>query len=127
MFSGDAFTDDIQLQNIKAFFRAGRAEYEVGNFAQAQLQFQRGLKLDANHKETLAELKRTTKRIAEQEKGEFDLAAVSMSADKNHVRLDHASFVENTKVASAGNRVRALFPTKYLKRADLIMLANPFS
>src|SRR5258708_3767145 len=126
MFSGDAFTDDIQLQNIKAFFRAGRAEYEVGNFAQAELQFQRGLKVDGNHKETLAELKRITKRIAEQEKGEFDLAAVSMSANKNHVRLDHASFVENTKVASAGNRGRGLFATKDLKRGDLVMVEKAF-
>jgi len=74
----------------------------------------------------LAELKRTTKRIAEQEKGEFDLTAVSMSANKNHVRLDHASFVENTKVASAGNRGRGLFATKDLKRGDLIMVEKAF-
>lgn len=123
---GDASTGDFKLQNVKAFFRAGRAEYEIGNFAQARLYFQRTLELDANHRETLTELERTMKRIVEQEKGEFDLAAMSMSANNNHVRLDHASFVKNTKIAPAGNRGRGLFAPKDLKRGDLIMVEKAF-
>ncbi|KAJ7810418.1 hypothetical protein B0H14DRAFT_3112485 [Mycena olivaceomarginata] len=123
---GDAPTGDVKSQNLKAFFRAGRAEYQLGNFAQAQAHFQRTLELDDSNKDALADLKRTTQRLAEQEDGQFDLTAMSVSVNENHVRLDHASFVKHTKIAPAGHRGRGLVATKDLKRSDLIMVEKAF-
>ncbi|KAJ2900106.1 hypothetical protein MKZ38_002599 [Zalerion maritima] len=112
--------------NIKALYRAGRAAYEMGDFLQAKQHFKQALEVDTNHREARAELIRTEKRLAEQENGGYNFPAMAKSATKQHPRLDHASFLKNTEIASAGQRGRGLFATKDLKPGDVVFVEKAF-
>ena len=112
--------------NVKALYRAGKASYEIGDFAQAKQHFAQALEVDKNHKEAQAELKRTEKRLAEHNNGLYNFSAMAKSATKHHSRLDHASFLGNTEIAPAGRRGRGLFTTKPLNPGDVIFIEKAF-
>lgn len=123
---GDQLSDEEKAMNWKSFFRAGRAEYELGDFDSAEHYFSMGLGSSPNNKELLCHLRRTEERVKEQQTGEYDFAAMSKSATKDHTVLDHASFLGNTKVAPAGDRGQGLFATKNLAPGDIIMVEKAF-
>lgn len=123
---GDQLSDEEKAMNWKSFFRAGRAEYELGDFVAAEQYFSQGLDSSPSNKELLVHLRRTVDRIKEQRSGEYDFAAMSRSATKENTILDHASFMSNVKVGLAGNRGQGLFATKTLAPGDLIMVEKAF-
>lgn len=112
--------------NIKALYRAGIAAYEMEDFHQAKKHLQEALSIDPTHKETRAVLGRTEKRLAEQRNGDYNFSEMAQSATKDHTRLDHASFLKNTKIAAAGCRGRGLFATKPLKPGDVVFVEKAF-
>jgi tetratricopeptide (TPR) repeat protein len=116
----------IDLINIKALYRAGKAAYEMQDFPQAKQHFARALELDRDHKEARAELSRTERRISEQENGDYDFSAMAKSATMQHSRLDHASFLRRTKIAPTESRGRGLFATEILKPGDLVFVEKAF-
>ena len=120
-------SEAAKIANIKAFYRAGKAAYGMGDFHQAKKHFEQALRLDANHKEARAEFNRVGKRLAEQENGDYDFSAMAKSATKHHNRLDHASFLKNTEIAPAGRRGRGLFATKPLNPSDIVFVEKAFS
>ncbi|CAK7221342.1 hypothetical protein SCUCBS95973_004462 [Sporothrix curviconia] len=108
--------------NTKALYRAGRAAYEMGEFSQAEKHFEAAVALDDQLGEAAAELKRTRKRLEEQETGAYDFAAMHKAATHRHPRLDHASFLKNTRVGPTGSRGQGLFAAKDLKAGDVVFV-----
>ncbi|KAK2598364.1 hypothetical protein N8I77_011784 [Diaporthe amygdali] len=123
---GDGLSEEAKWQNVKTLYRAGRSEYELGDFDKAKEYFGKALQYSSNDECVLAELYRAEKRLEEQRTGNFDFTAMSKSATKNHTILDLASFLSNAKVASAGHRGRGLFATKHLAPGDVIMVEKAF-
>ena len=56
----------------------------------------------------------------------YDFKSMGESLAKNHVRLDHADFIKNTKVKRTERKGRGLFATKYIKRGDLVLCEKAF-
>lgn len=123
---GDHVSDESKTLNLKSLERAGRAAYELGDFSAAKQYFSRGVELSPEHKSLLFQLQRTGYRLTEQSTGEFDFIAMSNSVTEDNTILDHASFLGNTKVGSAGDHGRGLFATKDLAPGDVILVEKAF-
>lgn len=115
--------------NYQTYYHAGRAHYELGEFAEAKKYFERALPFAINKackKLASADLKKVAIRLFEKNQGVYDFEAMSASVKANNRQLDHASFVSNTKIDSAGKRGRGLFATKDIAYGDIIMVEKAF-
>lgn len=126
VYSGDNLPDQAKMFNVKSYFRAGRAHYQLGDFCAAKQYLDQALGFDPTDKSVIAELARTEQRIVEERTGEFDFAATAQSAAASHRRLDHATFTNNTRIGSAGKRGRGLFATKDINHGSLVMIEKAF-
>lgn len=105
---------------------AAGAHYKLGNFLEAKNLYDRALDLNKEDKEVADCLLHTKTRLVEQEEGVYDFSAMSRSATSTHHHLDHASFLSNTRIASACDRGRGLFATKDIGHGDIIMVEKAF-
>lgn len=112
--------------NCKAYYRAGRAAYELRDFEDARAHFMKAMQMQAKDEQALAECKRTSLRLGEQKHGQYDFASISASASRKQIRLDHASFSEKVVVRDAGNRGRGLFSVRKIKAGDLVLCEKAF-
>lgn len=119
-------TKQAKSLTVKSFFRAARAEYQLGNFPLAKEYLNQAMGLDPMDRTVAADLARTKQRITEQQTGNYDFDAMARSATASHKKLDHASFTGNTRIGSAGGRGRGLFATKKIKHGDIIMVEKAF-
>ncbi|UKZ86806.1 uncharacterized protein TrAFT101_002631 [Trichoderma asperellum] len=126
MISTEDASEAVKRVNIKALYRAGKAAYEMQDFAQAKRCFGQALELDGAHKESRDEFFRTVKRISEQENGGYDFSMMAKSATAQHYQLDHASFMRRVKVGPAEGRGRGLFATEVLKPGDIVFVEKAF-
>lgn len=124
--AGDDIPHQAKMLDVKAFFRAARAQYQLGNFDLAKEYLDKALGLDPTDETVKADLERTKQRISEQKKGNYNFAAMAQSATASHKKLDHATYTNNTEVASAGKRGRGLFATKNIKHGDVVMVEKAF-
>lgn len=123
---GDNLSHEAKSLNVKSYFRAGRAQYELGNFSLAYEYLEQALDLNPKDNAIMVDLKRTQQRILEQQSGEYDFSAMAQSATSSHRKLDHASFTSNTMIASSANRGRGLFAAKEIKRGSVVMVEKAF-
>lgn len=124
--TGDNLSHHAMMFNVKSYFRAGRAQYQLGDFCTAKEYLHRALSFDPTDKTVIAEIARTEQRIVEELSGDFDFAAMAQSATFSHRKLDHATFTSNTRIGSAGKRGRGLFATKDIKHGGLVMVEKAF-
>lgn len=122
----DDAPQQAKILNVKSYVRAGRAQYQLGNFAAAQEYLDEALGLDPTDKTAKADLARTKQRILEQNEGNYNFAAMAQSATTSHKKLDHATFTNNTRIGSSGKRGRGLFATKDIKHGDVVMVEKAF-
>ncbi|KAK5116852.1 hypothetical protein LTR85_009112 [Meristemomyces frigidus] len=123
--SADAKEKTAQL-NGKAWYRAGRAAYELGRFQEAEDLFTSAQALMPEDADAVRELKRTGDRLSEMETGSYDFVRMSQSASKKHNRLDHASYTKNVGVRDAKHHGRGLFATADIKAGELILCKKAF-
>lgn len=116
--------DTVRSLNLQALFRAGRAAYELGDFAQAEAFFNQAVSLDWSGESSPAalELRRTQSRLLEQINAEYDFSAMTNSFFKAGGLLDHACFIKKTKIASAGHRGRGLVATNDFRPGDIVII-----
>ncbi|KAK4543021.1 hypothetical protein LTR36_006019 [Oleoguttula mirabilis] len=113
--------------NSKAYYRAGRAAYELGQFEQAEDLFSKAQALNPDDADAAREVKRIAARLSEMTSGSYDFAKMSKAASKKHNRLDHASFIKQGAVREAGKHGRGLFATVDIKAGELILCDKAFS
>lgn len=125
-----------RLDNYHAYFRAARAHYKLGNFADAKKYWQLSgtfeVKAASNKRKDedddepkfviSEEISRTNRRLDEQNNGAYDFEDMSKSVTAEHRNLDHASFLRNVRIDDAGHRGRGLFATKNIQAGELIMV-----
>jgi tetratricopeptide (TPR) repeat protein len=114
-------------RNTTAYFRAGRAAYELHQYNVAEQLFNRALQLSPGDSDSLKELDKIKVRRKEMG-GEYDFDAMSKTTSKKHNRLDRADFVSNATVKDAGEgRGRGLFANKDFKAGELITCEKALS
>ncbi|KAH8768309.1 hypothetical protein F5883DRAFT_644096 [Diaporthe sp. PMI_573] len=126
VIAGDNISHQAKTLNVKSYFHASRAQYQLGNFSLANEYLEQALGLIPTKKAVTVELERTKRRLREQETGDFNFTAMAQSATASHRRLDHATFTNKTKVAPAGSRGRGLFATETIKRGSIVMVEKAF-
>jgi tetratricopeptide (TPR) repeat protein len=111
----------------KAFFRAGRAMYELGDFDAARRAFSDALGLVPSDKAVLAEIARCDLRLAERNNGSYDFGAISRALSSSHASsFDHADFLRNTVMQETSYGGRGLFATKAIKAGELVLCERAF-
>lgn len=124
---GQANNPDDVKKNTTAFYRAGRAAYELHQYSDAEALFKKALELSPGDQDSTKELKKVEDRVKESQ-GEYDFTSMSKQTSKKTNRLDRADFTSKTKVKSAGEgRGRGLFAAKDFKSGELIMCEKALS
>ncbi|KAI7238082.1 hypothetical protein KC330_g2769 [Hortaea werneckii] len=121
--------DPRKASDAKAWYRAGRAAYELGFWVDARKYFERARALSekAEREDAERQLEPTAARIAEADTAAYDFEAMSRSASKSCNRLDHASHIKHVNKGDAGDCGRGLFAKKDFRPGDLILCEKAFS
>jgi hypothetical protein len=113
--------------DAKAYYRAGRAFYELYNFQEAEEMFQKQLQLEPSDVSGKRELKRTITRLAEERTGTFDFASMSRSlASTGNFQVEQTSFLSRTEVRQTQDRGRGLFATQPIACGDIVLCEKAF-
>ena len=120
--------EDQQSKELdsKAYFRAGHAAYNLGDFEDAKDLFEKRLKLTPDSKEAKALLRRAQRRLQEQQTGEYDFRKMKAGLSKARPRVEAASFIGNTIVKDSPGRGRGLFATRDIPTGEVIMCEKSF-
>jgi tetratricopeptide (TPR) repeat protein len=112
--------DDLaNIQNMRAFYRAGRAAYELGAYDRAHSAYTSVTEIAPNDIDGLRELKRTETRITEQATGVNLWVATGPEA--HGTRVDHADYLRGTEARQTQTHGRGLFAVDAIVRGDMIL------
>jgi hypothetical protein len=111
----------------KAYFRAGRAAHNLGEFQEAKRFFEEQQRLRPGDKDITASLRKTELRLQEQLTGVYDFKKIKAGLVMARPRVDAASFTRNTKVGKSPGRGRGLFATRNMDSGEIILCEKPFS
>ncbi|KAF2848569.1 SET domain-containing protein [Plenodomus tracheiphilus IPT5] len=109
----------------KAHYRAGCAAYNLGHYEQAKQFFEGQQKLSPGDKDAKKESKRIEKRLAESERGSYDLLKIRSSLSPRNPRVDAATFTSNTEIKDSPGRGRGLFATRDIGVGEIVMGEKP--
>jgi tetratricopeptide (TPR) repeat protein len=120
--------EDQQSKHLdsKAYFRAGSAAYNLGEYQEAKGFFEEQLKLSPGNKEASAFLRKIETRLREQETGSYDLQKIRARLSRVLPRVDAATFIRNTKVGESPGRARGLFATRDISTGEIVMGEKAF-
>jgi len=116
---------DMQL-DAKAFFRAGCAAYNLGQFEKALSFFQDQLRLIPDDKDGIAQIHKAELRLNEQKTGVYDFISLKSHLTSAHLRVDVGSFVHATEIRDSGGKGRGLFATRRICVGELILCEKAF-
>jgi tetratricopeptide (TPR) repeat protein len=105
----------------KACFCAGRASYELADYAKSKEYLESAVKINPKDSRYKKELKRVHSRLKEQEEGIFDFDAMVASVTEQNIHLDHADWTKTTEVKSTAAHGRGLFATRDIEAGELIL------
>ncbi|KAI1463417.1 SET domain-containing protein [Daldinia caldariorum] len=110
----------------KAYFRAGSAAYNLGEYREAKGFFEEQLNLSPDNKTAIAYLKNIEVRIREQETGAYNFKKIRANLSRARPRVDAASFLSNTKVEESKGRGRGLFATRDIPAGEIVICEKAF-
>ncbi|KAI2609504.1 SET domain-containing protein [Hypoxylon fragiforme] len=110
----------------KAYFRAGSAAYNLGQYQEAKACFEQQQELTPDNKTASAYLKNIEVRLREQETGAYNFKRINLGLSRSRPRVDAASFIGNTTVKSSGEKGRGLFATRDIPAGEIVMCEKAF-
>ncbi|KAI1475311.1 SET domain-containing protein [Daldinia eschscholtzii] len=110
----------------KAYFRAGSAAYNLGEYQEAKGFFEEQLKLTPENKTAIAYLKNIQVRLREQGTGAYNFKKIRANLSRARPRVDAASFLNNTKVEESKGRGRGLFATRDIPAGEIVICEKAF-
>lgn len=105
----------------KAYYCAGRATYDLGDYTKSQEYFENALKLNPKDSKYKKELNQVKSRIREQEEGIFDFHSMVTSVTEQNIHLDHADWRKSTIIKSTATHGRGLFAARDIKAGELVL------
>ncbi|KAI1206533.1 uncharacterized protein F4807DRAFT_438339 [Annulohypoxylon truncatum] len=110
----------------KAYFRAGCAAYDLGEYQEATVLFENQRKLKPANKSATVYLKKIEERLREQETGRYNFKQIKAALSRSRPRVDAADFIVNTKIGESPGKGRGLFATKDIATGELVMCEKAF-
>lgn len=115
-----------KAMDLEAWFLRGRANYQLGYYPDALKAYERMLMLVPSDSKGHEELKKTKKRLIEQQQGTYDFAEIIDEVTRNGFSADCASFISKTEVRQTQDRGRGLFAAQDIHMGDLILCEKAF-
>lgn len=112
--------------DAKAYYRAGSAAYNLGDFEAAKSYFAEQEKLEPDNQYAKVSLQRTNMRLKEQSIGAYNWKKVVNSLSKTRGRPDVASFDDYTEIRESPGAGRGLFLTRDINADEIIMCEKAF-
>ncbi|SMR48779.1 unnamed protein product [Zymoseptoria tritici ST99CH_1E4] len=112
--------------NFKAYHRAGRAEYLLGNFTETYNYFEREVFQTGGSADALTGLQRAGARRAEAD-GRYDFEAIVAGLSHTHPKLNAASFLSKVDVMPSELHGRGLFANRDIVPGELVMCEKAIS
>lgn len=124
--TGESAPDKESLAlDSKAYYRAGCAAYNLGEYEEARTMFSRRLRLTPEVGD--AAIKMANQRIHERDTGEYNLPKIRAAAALSRSReIDAASFVNKTSVEESPGRDRGLFAVCDVPAGGLVLCEKAF-
>ncbi|KAI1371285.1 hypothetical protein F4677DRAFT_436025 [Hypoxylon crocopeplum] len=110
----------------KAYFRAGCAAYNLGEYQEAKGFFQKQQKLTPDNKNASIYLRKIEMRLYEEGEGAYDFKKIKASLSRSRPQVDTASFISNTKIDNSLGRGRGLFATRDIPAGEIVMCEKAF-
>ncbi|KAL0944744.1 TPR domain-containing protein [Colletotrichum truncatum] len=116
--------EDQRSQELdsKAYFRAGTAAYNLGEYQTAKGFFEKQLELAPEDKGAKANLRRVATRLKEQTEGTYDLKKIRAALSPASPRADAASFINRTEIRDSEGRGRGLFAARDIPAGEIVLL-----
>ncbi len=114
------------MLDLKAYFCAGRAAYELTAYEECKNYFEHALQLSPNDPKTRKELTRAENRIQEEQQGIYEFDSMIRSVTEHNIHLDHADYAQNIEIRSAATHGRGLFSTQFIKAGSLVLCEKAF-
>nr|POE48148.1 set and mynd domain-containing protein [Quercus suber] len=120
--------DDAKHQDLdsKAYFRAGTAAYNLGDFDEAKGFFEHQRRLSPNDKDVVTITKRIEKRLKERDTGEYDFRAIRLGLSRARPTVDSATFTGDVEIKDSPGAGRGMFATRAFKPYERVMCEKAF-
>ncbi|EOA86547.1 hypothetical protein ACJQWK_08427 [Exserohilum turcicum] len=121
--------DDQKSKDLdsKAYYRAGCAAYNQGQWHEAQALFQSQQALTPDDKDAKTQLKKLEARLREQESAAYDFSKLRATLSKARPRLDAATYTKNTTVKDSPGKGRGLYTTRDMAAGELLLCEKAFT
>lgn len=128
----EAFLDAQESARIepseKAYFRMGRAMYEMRQFAQAADEFRKNLALNDDNERAREELGRSERRVRESETGDYDIKKLVGDVHAGKLRLDVADYMSKSiRIEEVSGKRNRLVASEDIKRGELLVASKAIS
>ncbi|TAQ88207.1 hypothetical protein B7494_g3450 [Chlorociboria aeruginascens] len=110
----------------KAYFRAGCAAYELGEFREAKCFFEEQQKLNHGNTNATASLRKIEVRLQEQATGMYNFKKIKAGLLMGRPRVEATSFTSNINIGESPGRGRGLFASRNLEPGDIILCEKAF-
>ncbi|KDN66166.1 putative TPR domain-containing protein [Colletotrichum sublineola] len=110
----------------KAYFIAAKAAYELGDFQISKRYFNSALDLKPGAANIQKDYDRCLSRLRE-EKGDYDLASMTLDVSAKNIHIGRASFLSRTEVRDSPHHGRGLFATEDIKAGEMVFAEKALS
>ncbi|GJC85421.1 histone-lysine N-methyltransferase SMYD3 [Colletotrichum liriopes] len=113
--------------DAKAYFRAGCAAYQQGEYKEARSFFEEQRRLRPDDKSSSVQLERVSSRIREKETGVYNLRRMKAGLSQISQLVDAANFTRKTEVKDSKGRGRGLFATEDIPAGEIVICEKAFT
>jgi tetratricopeptide (TPR) repeat protein len=118
--------EDHRELDSKAYFRAGSASYELGEYQEAKGFFEKQLLLMPGDRLATTNLSRAESRLKEQVTGVYNYKKLKNGVSATFPRADAATFTRNVKIGESSGQGRGLFATKQIDAGEIVLCEKSF-
>jgi len=112
--------------DMKAYFRAGSAAYQLRDFSSAKTLFHCQLELALDDGNGRAMLQKTDTRLREEQHGDYAFDLITDKLSKANPPVHVADFTAKTEVKTSTGRGRGLFATIDIRAGELVLAEKAF-
>ncbi|KAI8227020.1 hypothetical protein K4K55_008211 [Colletotrichum sp. SAR 10_96] len=111
----------------KGLFREAKALYGMERFSLCLEKLQQVVELNSNNQDAKTEIEKATRRIREQQTGEYKWKQMQEQARATPPLIDRATFSTPVEVRPSPGRGNGLFTAKAVKAGDLLLCEKAFA
>ncbi|KAK0266553.1 hypothetical protein LTS09_000506 [Friedmanniomyces endolithicus] len=124
--SNDSHSAPVAL-DVKAYFRAASASYQLRDFRQCQEYLTKLLSLSDKDEDGSRLLEKLRARLKEGEDANYNLNQLVKRVSRLQPRVDIANFTKRTIARTSKHRGRGLFAAEHIRLGELILCEKAFS